>query len=93
MIVKLTLLDTDRTLHPMVNSKVTRGYSATTPELGHPLLVWYAEDDESKYVRTSRVDHIIPDINVRNGMRSWIVKTANSTYKVEELDVQVYHES
>lgn len=95
MIIKLTLLSTTSENHPMNRDHVILGYSRDTVEPGHPILLWYGENNDSRYLRTSRVNSISEADEFKNGTftRYQIVKTQNSVYRVDEMKVSVEEEA
>lgn len=88
MLVKLTLLDSKTENHPMRghNGSTITGFSADIPEMGHPMIVWHSHGNDSSYMRTTRVDKLTEFTNTETGRRYWLADTANSSYRVVELD-------
>ncbi len=94
MIVKLTLLNTKTPKEQReqnVHGETITGYSAERPTLGQALVIWYERSGVSTYRRTTPVRSITEsdDNALRLGLevKAWEVKTENSTYLVEELEV------
>lgn len=87
MIVKIKMLDTTSANHPLLGKPLS-GYMEHTPELGHPLLLWYNENNDAAYLRTTRVNKLVDYSDLGSGEKGWIAQTDHSTYKVKMLNIR-----
>lgn len=87
MLVKMTLLDTTNLSRIHNLNKSIVGFMNDLPELGHSLLVWYENDGDHAYTKTTRVNELDQFLDNRTRLRYWVARTDNSTYRVAEIDV------
>lgn len=89
MIVKITLVSTKTPKEirdAMVHHTEYVGFASESPVPGHSFVVIYGDKDDAKVLRTSTVQSVKTDMEYHGTQDAWIVKTQNSTYKVEELE-------